>query len=706
MPAPAKSSTLDSTLTDHTTNDISGKSSVTLAPGSGFGWGKIIREGKLLSVSTLVGGNRVRLNSAGTTAPPIVEEKPAMRRLDSTTRLAELRELMKAEPEGGLDFYIVPSEDAHQSEYTAPPDRRREFISGFTGSAGVAIISRSGAAHLFVDSRYWVQASRELDHNWTLHKVGATSSGDEKTGGGTVHIQPWNEWLKDRPRGSRIGIDSRLISHEHATALSAALNARYSKLVFPRVNLVDKVWKSRPAKPSGQVFVWSEKYAGKSAAEKLDELRSWIRSQRPAAPPVVATFFASLSSIAWLLNIRGSDVDFNPVVISYLFVTTKQAILFVDKSKVDSETAAYLKAQGVSLRDYADVWSFLRKAEWGDGKVLIDKQTPHAVALMLTSARYTITPSWVDQAKAIKNEVEIQGFRNAYTRDGAAMVKWLAWLDEVIRAGQPITEWEAAEELTHYREQGTHFWGLAYENISATGANAALPHYTASQEGAAILDVGRPYLNDSGGQYFDGTCDTTRTVHFGFPTEEHMEAYTRVLQGHIAIDSVIFPEGTTGRQLDVLARKALWKDGMNYGHGTGHGIGTFLNVHEGPHGFGIDVPLKPGHIITNEPGFYKEGEFGVRIESALVVKRVETKHEFGGKIWLGFERLTQVPIQLKMVKMDLLTKEEKAWLKNHNATCREKLAVLLAEDKRAQRYIKRESTKTAPAKSPVALEWD
>ncbi|KAF8324475.1 peptidase M24, structural domain-containing protein [Cantharellus anzutake] len=635
------------------------------------------------------------------------------RRLDSTARLLDLRELMKAEPDGGLDYYIVPSEDAHQSEYTAPSDRRREWISGFTGSAGTCIVSRS-EAHAFTDSRYFIQASQELDKNWTLHKVGLPG------------VKPWQEWIKDRPRGSRIGIDSRLISHEAATALASALNARYSKLVFPRVNLVDKLWKTRPPKPQGQVFTLDRKFAGKTASEKIDEVRTWIKSQRPPQPPViaksaapttpnaksppkqpmnpVAAFLSNLSCIAWLLNIRGHDIEFNPVVMSYLFITTKQSFLFVDKAKLSSEVQAYLKEQGVSVREYADVWSFLRRAEWGDGKVLIDPKTPYAVSLMLTSARYKITPSFVEERKAIKNKTELQGMRNAYIRDGAAMVRWFAWLDEQIKGGAKLTEWEAAEELTKFRQESANYWGLAYENISASGPNAALPHYRTTEEDAAFIDPTLPYLNDSGGQYFDGTCDTTRTVHFGFPTSEQMEAYTRVLQGHIAINQAIFPEGTTGAQLDVLARKALWKDGL---HGTGHGIGSFLNVHEGPIGFSSQIPLVPGHVISNEPGFYKEGEFGIRIESALTVTKVTTKGQFGGDVWLGFERLTHVPIQTKMVKMDLLTKEEKAWLKDHNAQCRARLAPLLGDDKRALRWIRRECTKSGPSSAGgMTLDWD
>ena len=328
------------------------------------------------------------------------------------------------------------------------------------------------------------------------------------------------------------------------------------------------------------------------------------------------------SSVAYVLNLRGQDIPFNPVFQSYLMVTLDKAILFMDPAKLTDDVEDYLKIVGVESRDYNDIWSYLRKREWGEGKVsflvhvfsrvflilgflkvIIAPETSYAVALMLTHFRYTVLPSHVNSMKAIKNDTEIDGMRRAYLRDGASFVKFLAWLEDKLTKGYEITEYEAAFRLTEYRRMNKHFMGLAYENISASGPNAALPHYSPTKSAAAMIDRNSPYLNDSGGQYKDGTCDTTRTWIFGRPTDDQCEAYTRVLQGHIAIDSAIFPEGTTGHQLDVLARKALWQDGMDYGHGTGHGVGSFLNVHEGPHSFSTNISLVPGHVITNEPGF-------------------------------------------------------------------------------------------------------
>ncbi|KAF8598400.1 Creatinase/aminopeptidase [Ceratobasidium sp. AG-I] len=397
-----------------------------------------------------------------------------------------------------------------------------------------------------------------------------------------------------------------------------------------------------------------------------------------------STFVSSLSAIAWLLNLRGGDVPHNPLFHAYLWVGVEEATLFVDTRKLGDEVKQYLWDLRVSVKELSDVWGYLRKREFGSGKVILPPSTPYVVSLLLTYPNYIIAPSFVDATKAIKNELEIEGFRRAYIKDGVAMTRWFAWLEEQIRTGNAITEWEAGEMLTQFRKQGEHFVRVAYENISATGANSALPCYSPTKGLSSVIDHRTPYLNSSGGQYKDGTCETTRTVHFGNPSEEQCEAFTGVLKGHIAIDSAIFPQGTTGKQLDVLARHALWKDGLNYLHG----FGSFLSVHEGSHGFGIDVPLHPGHMIMNEPGFYKGGSFGVKLQSALVVRKVKIRGQLEGDMQLGFERFACVPIQTRMVKMEMLNKDERRWLKEHNRRCRDVLTPYLEEDRRALRWIK------------------
>ncbi|KAF8893619.1 peptidase M24, structural domain-containing protein [Infundibulicybe gibba] len=599
-------------------------------------------------------------------------------RVDTTGRLEELRKLMEKD---ALDYYVVPSADAHQSEYVAASDKRRQFISGFTGTR------------------------EQLDSNWRVVQAGAI---DEE--------KDWIAWLLKRLKDSRVGLDARMISHENATHINSKITQLNSKLVYPPQNLIDLIWKDKPPKSKEPVYLQPIEYTGKDAGSKLNKLRDWIKKQPHSVPSYskspptpsqmhVGTLVTSLPAIAYLLNLRGSDVPFNPVFQAYLFVGLDNAIIFLEACKANDDILAYFRSMGIERRDYVDFWSFLRKREWGEGKLLISPQTSYAISLMLTHFRYTVAPSYAEEMMALKNAVELDGMKRAYLRDGVSFVRFLAWLEAKLFEGYEITEYEAASRLTEFRRHNKNFMGLAYENISASGPNAALPHYSPRKTTARMIDKETPYLNDSGGQYRDGTCDTTRTVHFGRPTPDQSEAYTRVLQGHIAIDSAVFPEGTSGHQLDVLARKALWKDGLNYMHGTGHGFGSFLTVHEGSHSFSSQVPLQVGHVITNEPGFYSEGRWGMRIESALF-----TRGNFNGDVWLGFERLTCVPIQTRMVKENMLTKEEKQWLKEHNQRCYEKLAPFLKDDKRALKWLKREAERgiglatTGPA--GIAIDWD
>ncbi|KAF7376672.1 Creatinase aminopeptidase [Mycena sanguinolenta] len=639
----------------------------------------------------------VRNDSNSTLVGSIVRRKdeeqdaePSVQPGDTGPRLHAIRELMLKD---NLNYYIVPSEDAHQSEYVAASDRRREYVSGFTGSSGEAIISMN-SAYLITDSRYWLQAQQQLDPNWTLVEAG-----------GIHGPKDWIEWLVSKARDSRIGIDARMISHEKATLISNKLATLDSKMIYPPQNLVDLAWKDKPAKSREPLFRQPIEFTGQEAHAKLHTLRQWIASQPPSVPAYsktpptesqihVGTLLTNLAGIAYLLNLRGSDIPFNPLFQAYLFVSLDKAVLFVDSIKCNDEIMGYLNSLGVERRDYVDLWQFLRRREWGVGKILISPQTSFAISLMLTHFRYTVAPSFVEEMMAFKNGTEIEGLRRAYLRDGACFVRFLAWLEAKVAEGYDITEFEAAQRLTQFRRKSKHIMGLAYENISASGPNAALPHYTPKKSTARIIDRETPYLNDSGGQYLDGTCDTTRTVHLGRPTPEQMDAFTRVLQGHIAIDSAVFPEGTSGHQLDVLARKALWQDGLNYGHGTGHGFGSFLTVHEGSYGFSSSVPLMPGHVVTNEPGFYSPGRWGIRIESALAVVRVKTRGEFNGPIWLGFERLTCVPIQTRMVKDGMLTKGGEAVAEgsfDHNQRCYQMLSPLLTDDKRAMKWLKREA---------------
>jgi Xaa-Pro aminopeptidase len=356
-------------------------------------------------------------------------------RVNTTDRLEQVRRLMMKD---ALDYYVIPTEDPHQSEYVAASDKRREWVSGFTGSAGQAIVSKT-AAYLVTDSRYWLQAREELDSNWYLIQAGAVDAPKD-----------WIEWLVDRVKDAKIGIDARMISHEKATQLIAKLNTKKSKLVFPPQNFVDLAWKDKPQRSKDPIFIQSLDFTGREASSKLSDVRQWIRAQPPAVPSYskspptaaqmhVGTLITSLSSIAYLLNLRGSDIPFNPLFYSYLFISLDKVILFLDTAKLTDDTEDYLRSLKVERREYNDIWSLLRRREWGEGKLLLSPETSYAISLMLTHFRYTAIPSHVDAMKAVKNEVELDGLRRAYLRDGAAYVKCLAWFEHKIYQGYDIT---------------------------------------------------------------------------------------------------------------------------------------------------------------------------------------------------------------------------------------------------------------------------
>ncbi|GAA5960311.1 hypothetical protein JCM8115_001137 [Rhodotorula mucilaginosa] len=607
-------------------------------------------------------------------------------RTETKARVEALRNELKKE---GLQAYIVPTADAHQSEWVAPCDQRRHWLSGFTGSAGTAIVTET-EAHLFVDTRYWVQAAKEIDSSvWTLEKLGQKD------------VKNWNDWVLGLKSGSKIGIDASLLDYQTGRKLSEDAKKNGLKLVFPEENLVDRVWHDRPPRTHKQIYTHPLKFSGKPAAEKVADLRAWLSdtykcsSTSPNSPYYL---LSALNPIAWFLNLRGGDIAFDPVFYAYVLVSRDKVRIWVQRQSLTKEVEQAIAELGGEIRDYQDAIKEVEEivaAEEGNFLVT-DATVSWAVVDRIGQNKVKLVQkSPVDAAQAIKNQVEIDGFRRAYLRDGAAWARWQAWLEEQIAKGKEVTEWDAAEELTKYRKIGENFADLAYENISATGENAALPHYQPSPTRPIPISKTTPYLNDSGANYLDGTIDTTRTMHFGRPTAEQKRAFTRVLQGHIAVDKAIFPEGSTGDQLDTLARAPLWSDGMNYGHGTGHGVGEFLSVHESQVGIAhsqayFNSPLLPGHITSNEPGFYEEGSFGIRLESVLVVKEVKTRRQFGDRRWFGFERLTMVPIQTRMIDWALMTRADKDWIVQHNRTCAEKLMPLVKGDKRAEKWLKRQ----------------
>lgn len=628
--------------------------------------------------------------------------------------LDALRSLMSSNSPP-LDALIVPSEDNHQSEYVSARDKRRQFVSGFTGSAGLALVTMKEAL-LWTDGRYFLQATLQLSDRWKLMRGGEDPAVEA--------------WISDNlPCDAAVGTDPWCVSVDTAQRWEQAFSKKKQKLIQLSENLVDKVWKDRPVEEILPVIVQPIKFAGRSVAEKLKDLR--VKLFEAEAAGIVVT---ALDEVAWLYNVRGNDVAYNPVVHAFAIVTSKSAFFYVDLRKVSNEVHTHLLENGIEVRDYAIVDSdvdllasgrlvsslsqdhsidnntvgendgSIEKEGGNTSRVWID---PSSCCLALYSK---LSPGQVLRqqsplalAKALKNVTELNGLRNAHIRDGAAVVQFLVWLDkqmqEVYGASgyfyEPnetnkrkysdtfkLTEVSVSDKLEFFRSKQEHFKGLSFPTISSVGPNAAIIHYSPDAKTCAELDPDSIYLFDSGGQYQDGTTDITRTVHFGRPSTHEKACYTAVLKGHIALDLATFPNGTTGHALDILARVPLWKDGLDYRHGTGHGIGSYLNVHEGPHLISFrpharNVPLQASMTVTDEPGYYEDGNFGVRLENVLVVKEADTKFNFGEKGFLSFEHITWVPYQRKLMDLSRLTPSEVKWVDEYHSACQELLAPYL-----------------------------
>ncbi|KAI0253354.1 Creatinase/aminopeptidase [Lactifluus subvellereus] len=591
--------------------------------------------------------------------------------VNTTDRLAALRKLMA---ERNIDACIVPSEDQHFSEYPAECDKRRAFISGFNGSAGTAIVTKD-RAYLFTDGRYFLQAEKQLDKNWALMKQGLPD------------VPTWQEFItKNVTAPAHAGIDPELISAFEAKSITGT-DLTYSE------NLVDLVWGSaQPARPKNPVFALDVKYAGRDHVNKLAGVREELEKQKARA--LVVTM---LDEVAWLFNLRGADIEFNPVFFGYAVVAADGAILFLDPAQVSQEVLSHL-GQDVQLRPYDAFIPYLKGLGAGlqdDDKVLIGDKASVAVAEALGYPYISITRSPIADLKSIKNATEIEGFRASHIRDGSALVRYFAWLEEQLNQGVELSESQGADQLEKFRSELPLFKGLSFTTISSAGPNGAIIHYSPDPHDCAIIRKDQIYLCDSGGQYLDGTTDVTRTLHFGTPTAEQRRAFTRVLQGHIAIDTAVFPTGTSGYNIDTWARRYLWRDGLDYRHGTGHGVGHFLNVHEGPQGIGTRIaynstPLRAGMTVSNEPGYYADGEYGIRIENIVIVREAQTPHNFGDKGYLGFEHVTMAPMGRNLIEVSLLSMEERGWVDAYHKEIWEKVSPLLEGDARARAWLQRE----------------
>lgn len=568
-------------------------------------------------------------------------------------RLSALRDLIRARE---VSAYIVPSADQHASEYVPRAWRRREWLTGFTGSAGDAVVTATEAL-LWTDSRYYLQAERQL-----------SGTGYALMRSGLPGTPPLTEWLCSSLRaGDRVGFDPKLLSHERATDLSRELDARGVSLVAVPDNLVDALRDDRPPLPAGKAMAWDAAYAGESVSSKLARVREKMVEVRADAHVVTR-----LDDVAWIYNLRGSDVAYNPVLIAYALVTREEALLFVHPGKVEPGVLD----GAVSARDYESFGPALEARAVAGARIWIDGGAASRWVVERAGGERGayLGTSPIPLFKAVKNAVELEGMRRAHVRDGAAMARFLSWLEQAVPRGG-VTEIGAAREIERFRAAGELYRGPSFESIVAYRDHAAVVHYTAEEASCHTLAAEDMLLVDSGGQYLDGTTDVTRTVALGSATAEQRVRFTLVLKGHIQLSLVSFPKGTTGGQLDVLARKALWDAGLNYGHGTGHGVGAYLCVHEGPHGISPNsrgVPLEPGMVVSNEPGYYESGLYGIRTENLVTVAEDPAREGF-----LRFRTLTLCPIDLRLIEPDLLSPAERGYLNDYHATVRNALSPLL-----------------------------
>ncbi|XP_045886752.1 xaa-Pro aminopeptidase 2 [Micropterus dolomieu] len=574
--------------------------------------------------------------------------------VNTTHRLQELRQRMLPL---NISAYIIPGTDAHLSEYIAPRDARMAFMTGFTGSAGTAVVTQTKAA-LWTDSRYWVQAERQLDCNWELEK--------------DVSIRNVAEWLiSEVPPGGQIGFDPFLFSLKTQEDYSINLESSNRSLKSIPANLVDQVWKERPPIPPDNLTRLPNRVIQRSWQMKVAHIRNQIRDN-PYEP--TALLLSALDETAWLFNLRGNDIPYNPFFYSYTLLTLDEIWLFLHTDRVTEELKVYLNTSCVGslcvqLKSYNTILDDLKKYVAMPGvKVWIGTEyTNYALYEIITPEDKLMTTSYspVLTTKAVKDETEQRILRDAHVRDAVAVIQLLMWLEKAVPEGKE-TELTAAEYANECRSKQKDSRGPSFETISASGPNAALAHYSPTEETSRRLTVDEMYLVDSGGQYLDGTTDITRTVHWGTPTAMQKEAFTRVLMGNIEISRTIFPSGTRGVNMEMLGRRALWEVGLNYGHGTGHGVGNYFGVHEWPVGFqGNNIPFRSGMFTSIEPGYYKENDFGIRIEDVAVIVPVHTKY---GHNYLTFETVSLVPYDRKLIDTSLLSSEQLQWLNKYYET--------------------------------------
>ena len=574
-------------------------------------------------------------------------------------RLLSLRKVML---DNEIAAYIVPGTDPHAGEYIADYWKEREWVSGFNGSVGTAVITLENAC-VWVDSRYYLQAEEQLKGSgFDVMKMGLPETPD---------ILPWI--INILKSGDSVGVNPQMFSMNAFVDMQKLLNSYQLDLV--PVDLIQKVWNNRPALPSNPLFIYGTEFAGKSCNEKLGLLRSEISKSK--ADVFVMT---ALDDIAWLFNIRGSDVTYNPVVIAYAIINNLSASIYISPEKLNDELISYFVAENITIRDYKDIYKDLN-ALLSNKKVLVDgsKINQSLLEAIPDECHKINQMSPVTKLKSIKNEVEVKGMRKAMIKDGVALTKFFIWFENNVTSGK-LTELSIAQKLYDYRNEQGNFYGESFGTIAGYAGHGAIVHYKADEKSNAVIKADNILLLDSGAQFLEGTTDITRTIALGRPTAQQKTDYTLVLKGHIGIATAVFPVGTRGSQLDILARKAMWDRGINYGHGTGHGVGHFLNVHEGPQNIRMDenpMTLQPGMFLSNEPGLYRPNEYGIRIENLIHVEHDQLT-EFGQ--FLRFETLTFFPIDVRLIDINLMTSIEIQWLNAYHENVFKKLSPYLTKD--------------------------
>lgn len=625
-------------------------------------------------------------------------------------RLLALRKQMAKH---NLCCYIVPSEDEHQSEYVSTADERRAFISGFTGSAGVACISRNilnfnesvpeGKAILSTDARYFAQAMQELDSNWSLLRQGY----DKLT---------WQQWCINEAaemsrslggKPARIGIDPKLITYENVVRVQSLIDEKLVDSVavvqFIPIsdNLIDLIWsefENKPTRTLNSLLLLEHRYSGESYKSKRHRLMEYMNENYSGSKNFLVV---ALDEICWFLNLRGSDILYNPVFYSFLLLQGESTTLFAS-SPISEEIGNYFQENNIKVKKYDEIWDILNETAkslaFNKDTVLIPDSSSWELMRCLSDTKIKRVHSPLSILKAVKNEFEIGNARAAQVKDAVCLAQYFSWLEEEILVKEKlIDEYKAALKLLEIRKCQKHFMGNSFCTISSTGPNTAIIHYSPPEECSAMICPYKIYLCDSGSQFMEGTTDITRTLHFTDPTQEECDSYTLVLKGNLALERMVFPDGTPGSSIDAIARQFLWKHGLDYGHGTGHGIGSFLNVHEGPVSISpclsrTPYSLKAGNIISNEPGYYKDGAFGVRIENDMLVVESELP-SFGKKKFLKFENITLVPYCRKLINVKLLTKQEKVQINEYYERIWRNIVPFLQPQSITYKWLKRE---TAP----------